>query len=63
MLQGYADIIRPMVRDTVTLLHKELTYSKHDILVEGANATMLDIDFGIDWFLSKYLAFFQLHYE
>ena len=54
VLQGYADIIRPMVRDTVTLLHKELTYSQHDILVEGANATMLDIDFGIDWFLLKY---------
>ena len=44
--QEYAEIIRPMVCDTVTLLHDALTKTSSNILVEGANATMLDIDFG-----------------
>ena len=35
-----------MVKDTVTLLHKELQDNSKFILIEGANATMLDIDFG-----------------
>ena len=35
-----------MVCDTVTLLHDALTKTSSNILVEGANATMLDIDFG-----------------
>ncbi|CAH2094757.1 unnamed protein product [Euphydryas editha] len=41
----YADKIRPMVRDTVWYLHKEIKNGKK-VLVEGANAAMLDIDFG-----------------
>lgn len=36
-----------MVRDTVSYLHDVLTSpEKKNIIVEGANATMLDIDFG-----------------
>jgi len=35
-----------MVKDTVSLMNKMLSENK-DILVEGANATMLDIDFGM----------------
>lgn len=41
----YADKIRPMVRDTVSFLHKEIQSGRR-VLVEGANAAMLDIDFG-----------------
>ncbi|KAF9405999.1 hypothetical protein HW555_013476 [Spodoptera exigua] len=41
----YAEKIRPMVRDTVSYLHKAIGEGKK-VLVEGANAAMLDIDFG-----------------
>lgn len=41
----YAERLRPMVRDTVSLLHASLKEGK-SVLVEGANAAMLDIDFG-----------------
>lgn len=41
----YADMIRPYVKDTVCFLHRALRMGK-TILVEGANAAMLDIDFG-----------------
>ncbi|XP_028166047.1 adenylosuccinate synthetase [Ostrinia nubilalis] len=41
----YADKIRPLVRDTVSYLHKEIQNGSR-VLVEGANAAMLDIDFG-----------------
>ena len=34
-----------MVEDTIVLLHAELQ-KEINILIEGANATMLDIDFG-----------------
>ncbi|CAG4988165.1 unnamed protein product [Parnassius apollo] len=41
----YAAKIRPLVRDTVSYLHKEIKNGRK-VLVEGANAAMLDIDFG-----------------
>ncbi|CAH0728568.1 unnamed protein product, partial [Brenthis ino] len=41
----YADRIRPLVKDTVSYLYKEIQNGKK-VLVEGANAAMLDIDFG-----------------
>ncbi|CAG9789447.1 unnamed protein product [Diatraea saccharalis] len=41
----YAARIRPLVRDTVSYLYKEIQSGKR-VLVEGANAAMLDIDFG-----------------
>lgn len=41
----YAEKIRPMVRDTVSYLHKAIAEGRR-VLVEGANAAMLDIDFG-----------------
>ncbi|XP_005186077.1 adenylosuccinate synthetase [Musca domestica] len=41
----YAEKIRPYVKDTICFLHTALRQGK-TILVEGANAAMLDIDFG-----------------
>lgn len=41
----YAERVRPMVIETISFLHKELRDGKK-VLVEGANAAMLDIDFG-----------------
>lgn len=43
--KGYADKVRPFVRDTVTYLYRQIREGKK-VLVEGANAAMLDIDFG-----------------
>ncbi|KAI0230317.1 Adenylosuccinate synthetase [Lamellibrachia satsuma] len=42
----FRDKLSPMVVDTVTLLNKALRNHENNILVEGANATMLDIDLG-----------------
>lgn len=42
---GYAEMLRPYVCDTVTYLHKALEQDKK-VVVEGAQATLLDIDFG-----------------
>lgn len=44
-LQGLAERLRPFVRDSVAYIHDALATRKK-ILVEGANALMLDIDFG-----------------
>nr|XP_023017501.1 adenylosuccinate synthetase [Leptinotarsa decemlineata] len=41
----YAEKIRPQVKDTVSFLDKAIRSGKK-VLVEGANAAMLDIDFG-----------------
>jgi adenylosuccinate synthase len=41
----YAERLRPIVTDTISFLHEALTSGK-SVLVEGANAAMLDIDFG-----------------
>ena len=41
----YADTLKQYVCDTVTLLHKYLKEDKF-VVVEGAQATLLDIDFG-----------------
>jgi len=43
--KDYAEVLRPMVEDTVVTLYNELNKGSK-ILVEGANASMLDIDFG-----------------
>ena len=43
--KGYAEVIKPYVCDTVMLLHKYLKEDKY-VVVEGAQATLLDIDFG-----------------
>lgn len=45
LYREYADKVRPHVKDTVSYLHKEIKNGKK-VLVEGANAAMLDIDFG-----------------
>lgn len=42
----YAEKLRPLVKDTITYLHNALKEGR-SILVEGANAAMLDIDFGM----------------
>lgn len=41
----YREIIKPYVVDSVAFMHKVLSQKKR-ILIEGANALMLDIDFG-----------------
>jgi adenylosuccinate synthase len=41
----YAKRLKPYVCDTITLLHKALEEDKK-VVVEGAQATLLDIDFG-----------------
>ena len=41
----YAKILKPYVCDTITLLHNYIKEDKN-IVVEGAQATLLDIDFG-----------------
>lgn len=43
----YAERIRPLVSETVSFLDRALREGKK-VLVEGANAAMLDIDFG-EW--------------
>lgn len=43
--QAYADKIRPFVCDTIILLNNQIDAGKK-ILFEGAQATMLDIDYG-----------------
>lgn len=43
--EEYAEKIRPLVIETVYFLYKSVREGKK-ILVEGANAAMLDIDFG-----------------
>lgn len=43
--QKYAEIMKPYVCDTITYLHKALKADKY-VVVEGAQATLLDIDFG-----------------
>lgn len=41
----YANQLKPFVCDTITYLHKALEEDKN-VVVEGAQATLLDIDFG-----------------
>lgn len=43
--RNYAELLKPFVCDTVTYLHKALENNKK-VVVEGAQATLLDIDFG-----------------
>ena len=43
--KGYAETLKPYVCNSVTLLHKYLKEDKY-VVVEGAQATLLDIDFG-----------------
>lgn len=45
LYKEYAERIRPLVRDTVSYMHHAVRQGKK-VLVEGANAAMLDIDFG-----------------
>jgi len=42
----FAERIRPFVTETVTLMHRLLSEENKKTLVEVANASMLDIDFG-----------------
>ena len=46
MFQDFAERIRPNVCDTVFYVNKAIKAGKK-IIVEGANAALLDIDFGI----------------
>ena len=44
--RGLAEYFRPMTIDTIAFLNESIIDGSKKILVEGANATMLDIDFG-----------------
>ncbi len=46
MYRGFADVLKDQIVDTVTMTHKYLKDPTKKILVEGANAALLDIDFG-----------------
>ena len=41
----YAEILRHQIVDSVTLIHEDISRG-YKVLVEGANAALLDIDFG-----------------
>lgn len=43
--EEYAKILAPYVKDTINIIHQSLEHDEH-ILCEGAQATLLDIDFG-----------------
>lgn len=43
--EGYAKILAPFVKDTINIIHQSLDENKN-VLCEGAQATLLDIDFG-----------------
>lgn len=43
--KGYAEQVRPFVVETISYLNTAIKAGK-TVLVEGANAAMLDIDFG-----------------
>ena len=45
-LQQYIEYFRPMVIDTIIFINKAIKNGKH-ILVEGAQACLLDVDFGV----------------
>ena len=44
--KGFAERLRPMVIETISFLHSKMMKEAKHVLVEGANAAMLDIDFG-----------------
>lgn len=46
--QSYAERLRPLVTDGVYFMHTALNGPSKKILVEGANAALLDIDFGMN---------------
>lgn len=46
LVQDYAERLRPMVRDGVYYMYEALHGTPKNVLVEGANAALLDIDFG-----------------
>lgn len=43
--EGYAEFLAPFVRDTINIIHQSLK-NDENVLCEGAQATLLDIDFG-----------------
>lgn len=45
-LQDFGVTIKPMVKDTVFFVNQAIS-GKKKVIVEGANAAMLDIDFGM----------------
>ncbi|XP_076099994.1 adenylosuccinate synthetase isozyme 1-like [Mytilus galloprovincialis] len=51
-LKVYRERVSPLVRDTVPFLHKAIKDGKH-ILIEGAQSTILDIDFGLYPFVTS----------
>lgn len=50
--EEYAKKLKPLVIETVYFINNELKKGKR-ILVEGANAAMLDIDFGTSSIITR----------
>ncbi len=44
-MSSYREVLKPMIVDSVHFLHEALAQGK-TVLAEGANAALLDIDFG-----------------
>lgn len=61
-LKEYAERLRPLVRDGVYYMYEILHGPPKKILVEGANAALLDIDFGM-FYNNKILFFFLWFYS
>ena len=51
--KGYVEQVRPFVVETISYLNTAIKADK-SVLVEGANAAMLDIDFG------KFISFYDI---
>eukprot|EP00442_Polarella_glacialis_P003324 CAMPEP_0115067048 /NCGR_PEP_ID=MMETSP0227-20121206/11161_1 /TAXON_ID=89957 /ORGANISM="Polarella glacialis, Strain CCMP 1383" /LENGTH=542 /DNA_ID=CAMNT_0002453047 /DNA_START=60 /DNA_END=1688 /DNA_ORIENTATION=+ len=43
--RGYAELLRHQIVDSVTFIHEDITRGNR-VMVEGANAALLDVDFG-----------------
>jgi adenylosuccinate synthase len=50
--KSYAEQVRPFVIETISYIHGAILANK-SVLVVGANAAMLDIDFGTKRFLEE----------
>ena len=58
-LERYKNIrekIRPCVKDTTLIINELVRQQSKNIIVEGANAAMLDIDFGKLIYFSSFIS-------
>lgn len=58
-----AEIFHSSITDTATYLHKNIVAGSQTIVVEGANAGLLDIDFGILKRVHLPMLTFRIYFE